>query len=192
MDNWEEDVISTNRQSIDWENVKTTELRKYLASCISIIERRWRELRKEKKQKNITEKTKIDIKDWLDKLPEGVQGQVETIVNLLDDTPELSEDTQQKSIQILHQLVPEYPEYHWRHLNKNIQEISKEDYENADYLRAAEEAIKLYEVRVHEKGEINDTGVPLMGKSFGPEMEPLKITSNTTETEKNIERGQKH
>ncbi|WP_232816100.1 hypothetical protein [Chryseobacterium capnotolerans] len=51
IDNWEEDVISTNRQSIDWENSKTSELRNYLASCLSIIERKWRESRKEKKTK---------------------------------------------------------------------------------------------------------------------------------------------
>jgi len=31
-----------------------------------------------------------------------------------------------------------------------------------------------------------------MGRSFGSETEPLKITDNVTETEKNIERGQKH
>jgi len=58
IDNWEEDVISTNRQSIDWENVKTTELRQYLSSCISIVEKQWRESRKEKKQETISKKNK--------------------------------------------------------------------------------------------------------------------------------------
>ncbi len=48
IDNWDEDVISTNRQSIDWDNPLTTELREYLASCLLIIEKQWREYRKEK------------------------------------------------------------------------------------------------------------------------------------------------
>ena len=111
---------------------------------------------------------------------------------MLDDTPELSEETQQRSIQLIHELVPEYPKYHWRHLNINIQKISMDDYQRADYLRAAEEAIKLYEVRVKEKGEVADFGISLMGKSFGKNLEPLKVTPNITETEKNIEEGQKH
>ena len=118
IDNWDEDVISTNRQSIDWESPNTVKLRQYLASCISIIEREWREFRKDKKKESISNKTNIDVTDWLEKLPEGVQEKVDEIVALLDDTPELSEDTQQKSIQILHQLIPEYANLHWRNLEK--------------------------------------------------------------------------
>jgi len=175
IDNWEEDVISTNRQSIDWENPNTIELKLYLASCISIIERQWREFRKDKKRESISHKTNINVKDWLDKLPEGIQQQVETFVTILDESPELSEDTQEKSISILHNLVPEYPKYHWRHLNKSVQEISKEDYENSDYLRAAEEAIKLYEKNVCEKSELSDVGVSLMGR-----IPPSKYILQTT------------
>lgn len=192
IDNWEEDVISTNRQSIDWEHPKTAELRKYIASCINIIERQWRESRKEKKKKVISEKTHINIRDWLNKLPDDVQSQVEDIVNLLDDTPELSEDTQQKSIEIIHNLIPEYPKYHWRHLNDSIRRITQNDYQSQDYLRAAEEAIKLYETEVCKKSEINDFGVSLMGRSFGPDQEPLKVSQNISITDKDIEKGQKH
>ena len=82
IDNSDDDVISTNRQSIDWENEKTAELRKYIASCLSIVERLWRELRKEKKRDSITKKTNVNISDWLSKLPKEVQGKIETIVNM--------------------------------------------------------------------------------------------------------------
>jgi uncharacterized protein (TIGR02391 family) len=41
------------------------------------------------------------------------------------------------------------------------------------------------------KGEIEDVGVSLMGKSFGDNSEPLKITLNVSQTERNIEKGQK-
>jgi uncharacterized protein (TIGR02391 family) len=200
IDNWDEDVISTNRQSIDWENSATAELRKYLASCVAIIERKWRELRKEKKQKRISVKANINVQDWLGKLPENVQGQVEAIVNLLDDTPELSEESQQKSIQILHNLVPEYPEYHWRHLHDEIQNASKEDYEKADYYRAFIEAMKRYINSTRAKsGSGNATDNGMLGEVYG-RGKVLSVTSKykktdgtdfTLSTLENIEDGQK-
>ncbi len=198
IDNWEEDVISTNRQSVDWENSKTSELRKYLASCISIVERQWREFRREKKRKNVSEKAKIDVKDWLGKLPEGVQGQVETIVNLLDDTPELSSETQQKSIQIIHELIPEYANYHWRHIHDEIRDVSKTYYANQDYYTAFIEALKRYSKEVRAKsGSTNSNDRNLMAEVFSKRK--LSVTKRYKRTDgsefysdtiKNIEEGQ--
>jgi uncharacterized protein (TIGR02391 family) len=155
IDNWEEDVISTNRQSIDWENSKTSDLRKYIASCLSIIERQWREFRKEKKKEKISEKVNLDVKDWLEKLPENVQGQVENIVNLLDDTPELSEDTQQRAIKLLHEIAPEYANLHWRNLEPEIQNVSEKYYQSTDYYTAFIEGLKRYISEVRKKSGMN-------------------------------------
>ncbi len=200
IDNWDDDVISTNRQSIDWENAKTADLRKYIASCLAIIERQWRELRKEKKKKKIGEKVNLDVKDWLSKLPKRLQGQVETIVNLLDDTPELSEETQQKSIQILHTLLPEYTDYHFRLLHKEIQDASKIDYQKEDYYRAFIEAMKRYIISTRNKsGSTNATDNGMMGEVFG-RGKVLSVAKNykkpdgtdfTPLTLENIEEGQK-
>jgi uncharacterized protein (TIGR02391 family) len=200
IDNWDEDVISTNRQSIDWENLKTIGLRKYIASCLSIIERQWREFRKNRKKERLSEKVNLDVKDWLGKLPQGVQGQVETIVNLLDDTPELSEETQQKSIQILHNLIPEYAYFHWRHLHDEIRDASKSDYEKADYYRAFTEAVKRYINSTRTKsGSTQSTDSGMMGDVFG-RGKTLSVTKKykkpdgtdfTSSTLENIEDGQK-
>lgn len=168
IDNWAEDVISTNRQSIDWENPKTAQLRGYLASCLSIIERQWREFRKDKKKDSISKKTNIDVGQWIDRLPDNVQGQVETIVNLLDDTPELSENTQQIAIQLIHGLVPEYANLHWRYLHPEIRSAAEQDYIRNDFYRAFIEAVKRYinSVRTKSKSEnANDHG--MMGSEFG-------------------------
>lgn len=155
IDNWEEDVISTNRQSVDWENTKTVELRKYIASCLAIIERQWREFRKEKKKKRIGAKVHLDVKDWLEKLPENVQGQVETIVNLLDDTPEVSEETQQTVTRLLHEIAPEYANLHWRNLEEEIKNVSEKYYQNGDYYTAFIEALKRYATEVRQKSGMN-------------------------------------
>lgn len=168
IDNWEEDVISTNRQSIDWDNPKTAELRDFLASCLAIIERNWRELRKEKKKNSISAKVNINVGEWIERLPDNVQGQVETIVNLLDDTPELSESAQQKAIQIIHSLVPEYANLHWRYLHSEIRSAAEEDYKRNDFYRAFIEAVKRYinTVRAKSKSTIT-TDHSMMGAEFG-------------------------
>lgn len=168
IDNWDEDVISTNRQSIDWENPKTAKLREYLASCLSIIEKQWRELRKNKKKDAISKKININVGQWLERLPTNVQGQVETIVNLLDDTPELSESTQQKAIQLIHGLVPEYANLHWRYLHPEIRGAAEEDYKRNDFYRAFIEAVKRYINTVRAKSKsANGTDHGMMGSEFG-------------------------
>ncbi|WP_261512736.1 TIGR02391 family protein [Chryseobacterium paludis] len=168
IDNWEEDVISTNRQSIDWENSKTSELREYLASCLSIIERKWRELRKEKKQNAISEKVSLNVGQWIERLPENVQSQVEGIVNLLDDTPELSEDTQQRAIHLIHNLVPEYANLHWRYLHPEIRKAAEADYIKNDFYRAFIEAVKRYINLVRTKSKSTNTSDNgMMGSEFG-------------------------
>lgn len=168
IDNWEEDVISTNRQSIDWDNPNTAMLREYLASCLSIIERQWRDFRKAKKKNAISIKTNINIGQWIDRLPNNVQGQVETIVNLLDDTPELSENTQQRAIQLIHELVPEYANLHWRYLHPEIRKAAEEDYKRNDFYRAFIEAVKRYINTVRAKSKsTNATDHGMMGAEFG-------------------------
>src|SRR5699024_10597352 len=103
------------------------------ASCLNIIERKWRNERKKKKQKRIKDATNIDIPNWLKNLPENIQPSVESIVNLLDNTPELSEDKQQTVTELLHDLIPEYANLHWRYLHPEIKNAAEADYKNQDY-----------------------------------------------------------
>jgi uncharacterized protein (TIGR02391 family) len=200
IDNWEDDVISTNRQSIDWDNPLTNELRDYLASCLIIIEKQWRENRKEKKQSLITVKTNINVAGWIDTLSGQVKNDVEALINILDDTPEISESIQQKSMMLLNNLVPEYPNLHWRHLHSAIQQASATDYKNHDYYRAFIEAVKRYINQVRAKSNnTTATDQSMMGSEFGlgkvlqvaakynkPSGDPFH-----TDTYKCIEEGQK-
>lgn len=200
IDNWDEDVISTNRQSIDWENPKTLELREYLASCLSVIERQWREKRKEKKKEKISKTVNLNVSDWLGKLPteNNVQTNVETIVNLLDDTPELSEDTQQKVTQLLHQIAPEYANLHWRNLENDIRSVSEKYYQNSDFYTAFIEALKKYVSEVKKKsGLSNMLDRNLMQAVFNGKLLVTKKYKKTDNSEfdkltiQNIEDGQK-
>lgn len=151
IDNWDEDVISTNRQSIDWDNPLTTDLREYLASCLLIVEREWRNSRKEKKRDILSEKTNVDVNNWVKTLEGKVKDDVGALIDILDSNPEISEEIQQKSVQLLYGLVPEYPNLHWRHIHPEIQKVSRRYYETHDYYTAFIEALKRYVAEVKSK-----------------------------------------
>lgn len=191
IDEMEEDLISTDRQSINWETDLTTGLKNFLIATLRYLEQDWRNKRKEKRKENVQKKTKVNIDDWLKTVPKGVKEKLDVLIAKVDES-ELSETDQSETIENLYALVPEYPQYHWRYLNDNIKSVSKDDYEKGDYLRAAGESIKLYEKEVKGKSKVDKIGVDLMGRAFGPDTEPLKVSPNVTETDKNIEKGQKH
>jgi hypothetical protein len=64
-----EDIISTDRQSLNWENEKAKELRNYLQAVIKKVSADWRKKRGNLKQEEIKAQKGVDIKDWQDKLP---------------------------------------------------------------------------------------------------------------------------
>lgn len=197
VDDWKEDVISTHRQAINWDLPDTIILREYLKKLMAHLEREWRIKRKEERDKELSKKTKINIKNWFDSLPKDIRKRVEPIINVIEDKSELPEIDRTVTIKHIHELIPEYPYYHWRHLHKSIHEVAEKDYKEFDYLRAADESIKKYIKDVQKKaksknknGKLRD-GVDLMFNAFG-EKGVLKFTSCKTETEINLENGQQH
>ena len=199
VDNWDEDLISTNRQSINWDNEKTILLRNFLRESLNFLEREWREKRKEKRKKNIQAKTKVNIIEWFNTLPKDVQKSVEKLVETIDDS-ELTEQNQVSAIKNIHDLIPEYPYYHWRHLNDEIQDASKRDYIKEDYYRAFLEAAKRYINKTRDRSSSTQTSESgMMGEVFG-DNKALSVTKKykkqngnefTESTKKNIEEGQK-
>lgn len=168
IDLLEEDVISTNRQSINWENEKMMELREWLKELIAKVGDSWREKRKDKKDKSFKDKTGIDKKKWFATLPESVAKSVETIVNTLSKDEGVDESFS-PVVMSLHDIVPEYPNLHWRHLHPEIQEAARGGYESKNYHTAFAEAVKRYVNRTYEytgivvaKGDFD-----LMSKAFG-------------------------
>lgn len=59
VDDWEKDVISTDRQSLNWDLPETELLRVFLKKTMSELERDWRKQRNEKKKEEIREKPKL-------------------------------------------------------------------------------------------------------------------------------------
>lgn len=200
IDELEEDVISTDRQSLSWDLPVTSELQLNLKQLLSVIERDWRNKRKIERQKRISGKVQIDIKDWYGKLPSDVKSVVENIVNNVVENSELADDKQTEVVSMLHALIPEYANYHWRHMHSTVKDASYEDYKNADFYRAVEEAIKRYETIIQKVSGLKTDGQALMGAVFGKNNAKLSVISKykridgsdfSDSTKENIEDGQK-
>jgi hypothetical protein len=63
------DVISTNRQSLNWELEETEELKDFLQQTIKKVYNEQREFRKEEKLKEVKSKLGFDLEEWLKRIP---------------------------------------------------------------------------------------------------------------------------
>lgn len=200
VDNWEEDVISTNRQSIDWELEKTVELKDFLIDILSAIEKDWRKKREVSRDEKIQSNTGIDIQKWKKTLPKEIEQQVSIILGKVK-TSELETVEQSNFLKAVYFIAPEYPLLHWRHLHPEIQAASNLDYKNQDYYRAFIEAVKRYINKVRAKSKsTNSTDHGMMGAEFGLN-KVLQVaakynkpdgTAFHADTYKCIEEGQKY
>lgn len=199
VDEQEEDIISTDRQSLSWDLPITGELQNNLRQLLSTIERDWRDKRKTERKRKITERTKVDVERWYPTLTPDIQKGVEKIVDSVVENSELESDKQSEVVGALHALIPEYAQYHWRRLHQTVKDASYDDYKNADFYRAVEEAIKRFETVTKSKSGNNQTGRDLMAQVFGKD-KCLSVTSKYkkrdgsdfgSDTQENIEEGQK-
>lgn len=69
IDEWEKDVISTNRKSLNWEDEDTSKLRDYLSLAIKFIYQDQRDKRKAKQIQLVSEVVNINIEAWQTSLP---------------------------------------------------------------------------------------------------------------------------
>ncbi|MDR2406500.1 MAG: TIGR02391 family protein [Bacteroidales bacterium] len=205
IDELEDDVISTNRQSLDWENPDMQKLRDFLSGIISQINQEWRKKRKEKKERQLSiqlsSATGIDTGRWLGTMPADIQTTTQNIIDALG-----GEDTDSETfvpvMKWIHTLIPEYPSYHWRHLHSDVQEKSRTFYEQQNYYTAFLESMKKYVSTVREKsGSTVSPDESMMGNVFSERNSILSViggykkhdgTDFSLDTIRNVQSGQQH
>ena len=203
IDDLDDDVIATNRQSLNWGHEEMQKLREHLRGLMSWLERDWREKRSQVREKELSKIAGINVTDWLKKIPDDVRKKVEMVVRAVIKDSELPVETHQEVIKQIHEIVPEYPKYHWRHLHPEIKEASEEDYQKQDYYRALQEAAKRYSAAVREESKSTESsGSSMMGSVFGENKDStLQVAQNfkkpdgtdfEKDTIKSIEEGQKY
>ncbi|MCB9138936.1 MAG: TIGR02391 family protein [Caldilineaceae bacterium] len=200
IDLLDEDVISTNRQSIDWEHPEMEKFRQFLSGIVSQVNTDWRRKRKEKKDKDLVEKIGIDTDQWIGTMPDDIKENTSRILEALSGEDAFEKFT--PVIKALHEIVPEYPLLHWRHLHKDVQESSRQYYFDKNYYTAFLEATKKYvNATIQKSGEHNLPEKDLMGKVFCNPNPILDVVDNykqqdgnefTGNTKKNIQEGQQH
>jgi len=195
IDEFQEDVISTNRQSLDWEHPEMGKLREFLAGVVATVNADWRRLRKEKKDTDLQNKTGIDTKAWLATLPPDTRASTSQILESLGGEDALEKFT--PIVKALHSLIPEYPLLHWRHLHEKVRDRVQVYYRNEQYGLAASEGAKIYCDILRELTGSGLDSVQLVNSMFGsaPNYSPppkVQLNSLATESLKNIQEGQAH
>ncbi len=190
IDDLPDDVISTNRQSVDWDNPDMVVLRGYLSSLVARVKNEWRDRRKERKEQELEASTGINTAAWIKTMPADMQGKASAIVDMLSKEEALEKFT--PVIQALHEIIPEYPMLHWRHLDEALRDRVKQYYVNGMYGQAADQGAKIYCEVLRDKANVDDDGSDLINKVFSQNGPILKVTPCSTVTESNIQNGHAH
>lgn len=197
IDKLEDDVISTNRQSLDWQRPEMSKLRDILSRVVSNVNTDWRKRRKTKKEEELVEITGIDTEQWMATMPGDVRASTQQIIESLGGEDAFEKYT--PVIQALHALIPAYPLLHWRHLHAELQERVRPYYENRQYGDAANQSVLIYcEVIRQLTGRVED-GNDLVNRVFGkkPFLETrsipeVQLNTLSTESDRDIQEGQSH
>jgi Histidine kinase-, DNA gyrase B-, and HSP90-like ATPase len=99
IDEIEEDVISTDRQSLNWENDQTKELYDYLQFVIKKIAADWKKKRAELKKESLKDTKNIDIQEWQNRLPTYERELSEKIINPILENSTIDIDDSSKIIE---------------------------------------------------------------------------------------------
>ncbi|GAO96290.1 hypothetical protein PSA5_26250, partial [Pseudomonas syringae pv. actinidiae] len=189
IDLLQEDVISTNRQSINWDNEEMQEFREFLSDLISKVNSSWRSQRKDKKDEDLKNSTGIDTQKWMSTMPKDIQAQTAKILDALVGEDAFSKFT--LVIEALHKIIPEYPQLHWRYLNDNLKDRVKAYCENQQFGEAAEQSVKIYCEHIRKVTGLLEDGTDLTGKAFSSKADVyIEIDDIKTTTGFNLQNGQ--
>lgn len=203
LDEFDKDLISTDRQSLSWDLPEAQELQEFLQKIIRFLVRDWSAKRKNAKEESNTGKTGINITDWYATVPDEVRPKLSNIINKISDKPEIDDDDFSSVVHQVYDLIPPYTYFHYRLLHSQVQQAAKKHYINQDFYVAFQEAMKRYKNAVKDKSGVSYTeDLDIVSNAFGKEQtKPLEVTAKykirpngqpfSTSTIENIEEGQK-
>lgn len=196
IDLLDEDVISTNRQAINWDNPEMESLREYLSLLINRVGREWRNKREEKKTQDFKKSTGINKEKWFSTMSDDVRRPLQKIVETMTKDEEVS-DTYLPVISALYEIVPEYPHLHWRHLHQAVKERIKPYYSNNQFAEAADQGTKIYAQLLRDSSGSSADGTDLAsvfstGNKQSPKTPKIQVSDIKTESGWNIQQGQEH
>lgn len=199
LDDQEEDVVATDRRSINWDSSEAAALREYLAGALREVATLRRETRRSAKTKALREDLKVDVEQWTGTIEDTTTAQ--SVRRVLDvavspDT-ELADADRAALVDGLKQIAPEYADLHWRSLHPSVQAAAESLYKSGHYFHALLEAIKRYAKDVRETAGIDEVDLTALQSAFGGDSPKLDVASPylpdkvTSETAGNIRKAQR-
>lgn len=124
IDEFEEDVISTDRHSLNWENDQTKELQLFLQNVIKKIGNEWKKKRAEVKKEAIKAETQLDIAEWQNNLPTYERDLSIRIIDPILSNPRIETD---KSSEIIKNVIDKFENKTFKDYADRIAGISYEE-----------------------------------------------------------------
>ena len=122
IDEFDEDVISTDRQSLNWEHEKTKQLQDYIHKVIRKIGSEWKNKRAEIKKTAITEDTDLDIDEWQGNLPSYEKELSDRIINPILTNSNIDVDESRK---IIENVIDKFDNISYKEYASQIADISE-------------------------------------------------------------------
>jgi len=184
VDDIPEDVIATNRQSLNWDNPALEGLRQFLEQILRKVIADWRDKRKEANKNEAMKAANIDEERWLNTQSERTRPLVKEIMTIASN-PDDEEKEKGKLLRFVHDnVLREYAEYHLHYLHPLIIRASEQAYRGEDYYGACFHAVTCYTQKIRECVDFPDSSdVNLIGRYFGYE-ENERTTGKLSVTEK--------
>lgn len=159
IDDFGEDVIGTNRQSLNWEHPDMAKLREYLQRMLRWLETDWRAKRAEIKQKKLENSTGIKIGEWREHIPKNINDNLDSIISALTKDAELADDKAISSLKGLQNIIKPYPYFHWQNLHPTLHNLVFPFYKSEDYYKAVSEGVIKYirEMQSHSSSGLTDS-----------------------------------
>ncbi len=176
IDDLGEDVIGTNRQSLNWDYPELIELRSYLQKMLRWLEGDWRAKRALIKQEKLEESTGLKIGEWREHIPKEINDNLESIINALVKDSEISNEKASNSLKGLQRIIKPYPFFHWRNLHQSLHDLTFPYYKSGDYYTAVYQGIIKYKNDVKNKTGSSLTDRNLLENIFSLSNPVLSVT----------------
>lgn len=124
IDDFNDDVISTDRHSLNWEHEETRNLQAYLQKIIRRIGTDWKKKRGDEKKDQVKQEHKIDIDSWKRKLPTFEKDLSDRIINPILENSNI--DTAE-SAEIISNVMNKFENQTYKEYASKIADISDND-----------------------------------------------------------------
>ena len=125
LDEFDKDVISTDRQSLSWDLPETEALQNFLQKIIRFLVRDWSAKRKKSKEDLSTRRSGVNIREWYDTVPDEIQPTLANVVDTISDKPEIDDEDFSTVVRNVYSLVPPYTYFHYRLLHNEVRDAAK-------------------------------------------------------------------